>query len=221
MNFKKKYVAYFLIAVISIFSFSPTLSAHEMYYSGSAPNWTAIPVKWSNLTNGKPYLKVNGDRLSSDYTSAYSTAATLWSTYSQKVVIDKVGYGSSNVDIASATKAYWSDRFGVGGAGTLGIADLKTTDGIVIDSSTVQQSSKRISYAQIYMTPYVANYSSTNPGNHKVATIVHEMGHVLGLGHPNANYYPTSVESIMRTGGKYEGYYVPRQHDLNDINNKY
>ncbi|WP_138496533.1 hypothetical protein [Paenibacillus pinistramenti] len=148
MSHKKKFIAFFMIAVISVFSVSPSLSAHEMYYSGSAPNWTAIPIKWNNLSNGKPYLKVNGDYLNSDYTSAFTTAATLWSTYSQKVVIDKVGYGSSNVDVATGTKTYWSDRFGLSGAGILAITDLKTTDGIVLTSSNVQQSSKKVSSAQ-------------------------------------------------------------------------
>lgn len=107
------------------------------------------------------------------------------------------------------------------GVGIIAIAGLRSTDGLLISSSNVQSSSKKIASAQIYMTPYSSNYSSTNPGNHRVAVMTHEIGHVLGLGHPNDIYYPVNAESVMRTWGNYEGYYTPKTHDTNDLNNKY
>lgn len=220
MGFKRKLILS-VVSLISVATISSTAIAHEMYYTGSSPNWTGIPVKWNNMSNGKAHLKINGDYLSSSYTNAYSTASFLWSAYSQKVTTSDTNFGSSNVDIASTTTTYWDNRFGILGAGILGVADLITTDGVTLNSTNVQSSSKKINYAQIYMTPYTSNFSSSNLNNHKIATITHEIGHVLGLGHPNDIYYPTTAESIMRTGGTYEGYYTPRTHDINDLNSKY
>ncbi|MEJ8307056.1 hypothetical protein [Saccharibacillus sacchari] len=109
---KRVLLLFFVLSVVNVIQ---KTYAHEMYYSGSSPNWTAIPIKWANLNNGQAYLKINGDNLDSSYTSAYQTASKLWDTYSQKVTIAQTGFGSSNVDIASATKTYWDSRFGISG----------------------------------------------------------------------------------------------------------
>lgn len=50
--------------------------------------------------------------------------------------------------------------------------------------------------------------------------MVHEIGHALGLGHPNTIYYVTQQASVMRQGDP-DTYYTPRTHDYNDLNEKY
>lgn len=67
------------------------------------------------------------------------------------------------------------------------------------------------------ITPYTKNY--VNDTQLK-ATMVHELGHVLCLGHPDTLYNITSVKSIMRSTAVSD-FYVPQSHDKNDINSKY
>lgn len=55
----------------------------------------------------------------------------------------------------------------------------------------------------------------------KEKTMVHELGHVLCLGHSDGDYYPLSddVDSIMKRGSL--GYKTPQSHDITDLSNKY
>ena len=77
-------------------------------------------------------------------------------------------------------------------------------------------SSKLISYAGILFTPQ--SYYSND--THRRMTMVHEIGHALGLGHPNTDYYFTNAASVMRQS-TVETYYTPQTHDINDLNSKY
>lgn len=96
---------------------------------------------------------------------------------------------------------------------------MVSTDGYTLNSvNSALASSKRIKYAGISFSPYEHRYHNTTEMRR---TMVHEIGHALGLGHPNDDFYPTSADSVMRQGYSGETYYIPRTHDLNDLSNKY
>ena len=79
-------------------------------------------------------------------------------------------------------------------------------------------SSRKIDYAGILYTPYEDDYEDTT---HMKRTMVHEIGHALGLGHPNTDYDYTDAASVMRQGYGDETHHTPQSHDKTDLNNKY
>ncbi|WP_028544194.1 matrixin family metalloprotease [Paenibacillus taiwanensis] len=98
------------------------------------------------------------------------------------------------------------------------LTDVTTTDNILVtDTTSAQNSSRLIKYGHIYMNPHAQVFGSEND---KLYTMVHEIGHVLGLGHPNSIFYPVNDDSVMRQSA-YSGYTTPRNHDINDISSKY
>lgn len=99
----------------------------------------------------------------------------------------------------------------------LGFAELRSTDGFLINDGTANICSKYIQYALISLNPYTNLYVNET---HLRLTMVHEIGHVLGLGHPNTYYEITQDPSVMRQSS-FGGYYTPRPHDISDLDRKY
>lgn len=123
-----------LVILLTIFMALP-VSAHEIFYEGTPPNGTPIPLKWATIESGKAYMKMNGDYLNDDYSGQYVTASYMWSTYSQKVKIDRVSFSTSTVDLSTTTTSYWDNRFGyLISLNILGVCDMTSTDGITIES---------------------------------------------------------------------------------------
>ena len=217
-RFKKAFCITLLISFCSLFLLPSSVSAHEMYYDSSN---NPISLVWHYRSNGDAYLKINGDNLTlSYYSSLYNSVYPLWDSSSSDVTIANTSFSNCTVSLASATQTYWKNRFKDNYEGIAGVTDLVSSDNYNVNSAyTASASSGRIKLASIYLTPYTSNFSSTS---HAKAVMVHEIGHALCLGHPNTVYgHTTNDSSIMRQTPIYEGYYVPKTHDINDLHSKY
>ena len=81
-------------------------------------------------------------------------------------------------------------------------------------------SNKKISYVNIWTNPDLTYAAPTETDQTK--SLTHEMGHGMGLGHPDrSNYNPISASttSVMRQGAL--GYSTPQSHENTDIRAMY
>ena len=88
-------------------------------------------------------------------------------------------FSDSNVDIGTATQAFWNEH--VGDPDVVGYTVPTDTGGRqIFKRSDARFSTCQISYANIFVEPgSVSDLDSTE----LLQTLVHEMGHVYGMGH--------------------------------------
>lgn len=185
--------------------------AHELYYV----NGVGLNIRWYDVTNRVAHLKINGNYLNDYYTQYYSSIRSAWPNHSARVSVTETAFGASNVDLATATEQAWINRYEDSYMNVWGHCRSVTTNGYDLETlENAQASSKRINYSAILYTPYIGTYGSET---HLKKTMVHEIGHALGLGHPDGNYSYTSV----MYQGPINTYWLPQTHDINDLNNKY
>lgn len=228
---RRKMIVTLVVCLALILMTSGVTSAHEIYYhyqAGTSGNpLVGINLKWSITTNGKAYLKINADYLQSVYSTQLSSVYNTWQTSCPSEVVAVMWpVSSSNVDLGTKTQTEWNNKWGSSANYVLAYTVLKSTDNVYVTSvATAEQCSKSIKYANIYFNPSVSAFGSTQRALTIKRTLVHELGHVLCLGHPNGNYYTVSDASVMRTGYNMsdaaDAYYVPQTHDKNDISQKY
>lgn len=211
-RFMKGILSFCLIAGLCAAFPQQSVKAHEIYYDGNTP----IVLKWANLSNGKAYMKMNGDKLKYPFSNYYSVAKSAWPNASARVQVVQSAFNSSTIDLVSPTQEAWKIIVGEDNyADAQGYCQRFSTDGVKINStSAAKNSSRRISSAAVYVTPF---YGNNETYNKKI--LVHEIGHALGLGHPHDGPYATSVKSVMNQGSL--GFYTPQAHDINDLIPKY
>ncbi|MDR0293449.1 MAG: hypothetical protein LBH95_04770 [Oscillospiraceae bacterium] len=219
-KFSKKVLLFFL-GLFLLGSVTTETLAHEMYYMGSSP----ISLKWNNIVSGRAQLKINGDNLSSFYTSSpnsyYSIARDSWNGAAGKVSCMQESFSSATVRFYTADATLWEFLFGlIFQYDFLGLAEIfSPSNAAIIDEYSAINSQGKIAYANILLTPYTSSFTNVTSVRY---TMCHEIGHVLGLGHPDiGNPNPSTPQSIMLSSFTNQTYYSPQQHDLDDLTAKY
>ena len=60
------------VLLFSVFIPVNSVSAHEIYYTGTSPTYTPVPLKWAFVTNRTASLKTNADSLPESLSSHYT-----------------------------------------------------------------------------------------------------------------------------------------------------
>ncbi len=233
---KIKKIATWIFALVLTFSQVTNIAfAHEVYEDGKG-NGARLVMKTLN-SEGLPYLIVYENvAVSSNsdlqvYKDNYKTAVASWTDRSIRgkhiTASFPTSSTSANVKIYSYSAAY--SNYGIT-LTALGSAIIYDTNNNRISSySTASSSTGIISKTLIVLNYDISVFKAGTSGatltNRVQKTITHEIGHAMGLGHPDRSTYSPigdTVYSVMRQG--FPGEYVnaiPAAHDTNDMAKKY
>lgn len=198
---KKSVLLIVCLLVVSLFS---NTYAHEILITPTS--WYRWAPRIKEIGYETCHLKTNSSYLyKSQYKNRYSSCLSAWNNNSSNRVYSvDTAFSTSNVDFKDNT---WSSAWG---ANTAGITFAYNSSGY--DWLSGNFNSGGIYRAVIYLNPDLATVLSQTQIDYLLR---HELGHVLGLGHP-----PDTTASIMH---RYVNttWTIPQSHDRSDLTSWY
>lgn len=156
-----------------------------------------VRFRWIHRNGiGNVVTYVNGDVLASQdqaFKNQLTQAASNWTNNKSLAACFMKSYSESNVDLLSSSVSNWKDLGGI--PDTVAITVPTDTENFrVYNNSLIKWSNGLIKRATIYFNPTPVANVKNNP-TLCLFTIVHEIGHVYGMGHVNLS---KNVSSIMK-----------------------
>lgn len=183
-----------MLVAASSAAFAPHASAAEIF--------PGHPLRWSILSANGLYrtVSVNTDLLASGsvFRNQASAACGGWQPI-PKVNCLMTSFSSSNVDLSAVTGSSWSSW----GCTSSTIALTVPTDTAgrqIFNATDAANSTGQIRYAAIYFAPTTDSATSQSAAR-QTNTIMHEIGHVFGMGHVSDSTslmytYQTTITSL-------------------------
>ena len=206
MNYTEKLLdSFIIVCTVLLFSIGQTAIAEEIV--------AGHPVRWSiKSSNGLFYqTNISVDQLPSNHVmrSILPTAAANWNNINTKALCTRTSFNTSNVDLSVGSSTFFEEAYN-----PLALTILTDTNGKVLTkNSDYGTTNGKIKYANIQFRPSLPS-DVTSTSTYGRGLLVHEIGHVYGLGHT------AQTVSVMNPN-RYIYYAVPQSYDVTIVNSFY